>query len=65
MVVCKASCPYNTPDFICGNPLVTIDENGTCGQLWYKGQPRPPYHRELSEDKKEIIILEAEEQNED
>ena len=60
MIICKASCPYNTADFICGNPLVVVDENGMCSHLWRHGQPRPPYIVNECSDKQERSVVEGE-----
>ena len=63
MIVCKANCPYNTADSICGNPLLVVDENGMCSHLWRYGSPRPPYYVNECSDKQERKVIEGEVKN--
>ena len=59
IVKCKVhQCPYNIAED-CTKPLLTIDENGMCGQLWFHGRQRGPYALEPVEDRfKEKPIIE-------
>lgn len=66
IIKCKVhQCPYNVAED-CTKPLLTIDENGHCGQLWFKGRQRGPYALQPVEDRlKEFPIIEEVEYSND
>lgn len=63
-VVCKVmSCPFKSLEGFCSNPTVSIDENGHCAFIWYRGSQRAL--EPINEThKKKIIILEVEDSEE-
>lgn len=65
IIKCRVhQCPYNVAED-CTKPLLTIDENGHCGQLWFHGRQRGPYALEPVDDRlKEIPIIEEVEYSE-
>lgn len=58
-IICKRkACPYcDKIQNFCLRRIVSIDENGMCGVIWWKGALKPPLTKDLLESMNQITVV--------